>query len=75
MQTLVPQPPLKGSKALIVGVANEHLIAQRPDKILPHAKCGRDVLWKLGALGGVDGIGAREGFAIPEPVECADDQF
>jgi enoyl-[acyl-carrier protein] reductase I len=27
MQTLVPQPPLKGSKALIVGVANEHWIA------------------------------------------------
>src|SRR5512133_1590086 len=26
-QTLVPQPPLKGAKALVVGVANEHSIA------------------------------------------------
>ena len=36
---------------------------------------GRDVLRQLRAGGGVDGIGAREAFEIPEPVEGLDDLF
>ncbi len=34
-----------------------------------------NVLWELRAGGGVDGIGARKTFEIPELSECADDLF
>jgi hypothetical protein len=37
------------------------------------AEGGRDVLRQLRAGGGVDGVGTREGFEIPEPVEGLDD--
>src|SRR6516162_10329577 len=39
------------------------------------AESGGDVLGQLRAGGGVDGIGAREGFEIPELVEGLDDLF
>ena len=39
------------------------------------AEGGGNVLGQLRAGGGVNGIGAREGFEIPEPVEGTDDLF
>jgi hypothetical protein len=33
------------------------------------AEGGGNVLWELGAGGGVHGVGGREAFEIPEPVE------
>ena len=39
------------------------------------AESGGNVLGQLRAGGGVNGIGAREGFEIPEPVEGTDDLF
>ena len=39
------------------------------------AESGGNVLRQLRAGGGVNGIGAREGFESSKLIECADDQF